>query len=490
MHGKIVRYLNSNGKGVVINASKMLFEFTKNTWHDAKVVPSIGMLVEFYAEGHIITSCRASKFQEFGQNTFVREADFWRSDTDEQLETLQSGMRDSITQKIFKSTDYDTIENIAVSVSIQDAIKRYFYQEFLAICYLNDLKIDDDSLLLDYVILKRFLNKSLDNLLFNDKTIMKDEFAEELAVIVRLETSYNNFIRYQRYNLKVIFNEYFLMQQCHYQALIAAIDNDKEVLALAKRQLNGTSSELLLIQRRIDTKNGNPEQLNERKEKVTKQRELAKQNLEKSQARVERLEGLRDKFYQHYFDLFVNTFETTHEMLFKKVKNGLDVCATFLDDRIWHKSLASVALKNYYFKREDSTHSFCAVGFAEQYLSCLNKSHLNDTDNVLNKYCSNIRKEQEKVFLIVSSDENFTVDLKLQIFALNKYYQVKNAHKQINYVSLLREQAFDVIYVDPKAIWKSLDEIILEGKSFKLNSEAKFIVVQKNDQVDRFGFKV
>ena len=28
MHGKIVRYLNSNGRGVVINASKMLFDFT------------------------------------------------------------------------------------------------------------------------------------------------------------------------------------------------------------------------------------------------------------------------------------------------------------------------------------------------------------------------------------------------------------------------------------------------------------------------------
>ena len=66
MHGKIVRYLSNNGKGDVINSSKMLFEFTKETWHDKKVIHMVGMYVEFRCDEYKkIISSRASKFQDF-----------------------------------------------------------------------------------------------------------------------------------------------------------------------------------------------------------------------------------------------------------------------------------------------------------------------------------------------------------------------------------------------------------------------------------------
>ncbi|MDE5602934.1 MAG: hypothetical protein K2I71_03310, partial [Helicobacter sp.] len=118
MHGRIVRYLSSNGRGVVINASKMLFEFTKETWHDKKVIPMEGMFVEFRCnEINQITDCKVSKFQEFGGNTFISELDFWHNETDEQLETIQSNKRDLVIQKIYKITNYDKIKEIPLSVS-------------------------------------------------------------------------------------------------------------------------------------------------------------------------------------------------------------------------------------------------------------------------------------------------------------------------------------------------------------------------------------
>ena len=132
MHGKIVRYLNSNGKGVVINASKMLFDFTKEAWHDKKVMPMVGMFVEFRCNDlHQITDCKVSRFQEFGGNTMLSEADFWHHDTDEELITLQSNARDAIVQKIYKSTDYMKLTNIPLDLKLVDTIKDYFHQEFL-----------------------------------------------------------------------------------------------------------------------------------------------------------------------------------------------------------------------------------------------------------------------------------------------------------------------------------------------------------------------
>ena len=66
MHGKIVRYLSNNGKGVVINSSKMLFEFTKETWHDKKVIPMVGMYVEFRCDEYQkITSCKRGSMHNY-----------------------------------------------------------------------------------------------------------------------------------------------------------------------------------------------------------------------------------------------------------------------------------------------------------------------------------------------------------------------------------------------------------------------------------------
>jgi len=102
MHGKIVRYLSNNGKGVVINSSKMLFEFTKETWHDKKVIPMVGMYVEFRCDEYQkITSCKASKFQDFKKEYLVTEMDFWKNESDEKLEALQSNKRDYIVQNIY-----------------------------------------------------------------------------------------------------------------------------------------------------------------------------------------------------------------------------------------------------------------------------------------------------------------------------------------------------------------------------------------------------
>ncbi len=110
MHGKIVRYLSSNGKGAVINLSRKLFEFTKETWHDKKVIPAVDMFVEFRCnEAGQITDCKASKFQDFSGNSMISESEFWHHETDEQLETLLSNKRDAIVQKIYKETNLSLI---------------------------------------------------------------------------------------------------------------------------------------------------------------------------------------------------------------------------------------------------------------------------------------------------------------------------------------------------------------------------------------------
>lgn len=160
MHGKIVRYLSSNGKGAVINLSRKLFEFTKETWHDKKVIPAVDMFVEFRCnEAGQITDCKASKFQDFSGNSMISESEFWHHETDEQLETLLSNKRDAIVQKIYKETNYQKIKEITLDIKPMESLKRYFYQEFSAIAFLNDLYLPKNKYLYDYTHLKRFSAK-------------------------------------------------------------------------------------------------------------------------------------------------------------------------------------------------------------------------------------------------------------------------------------------------------------------------------------------
>lgn len=90
-----------------------------------------------------------------------------------------------------------------------ESLKRYFYQEFSAIAFLNDLYLPKNKYLYDYTHLKRFSAKTLDNLLYSDKTIPKDDFIEEIGIMTRLESAYSDFTRYQKVNVENVFKDHF-----------------------------------------------------------------------------------------------------------------------------------------------------------------------------------------------------------------------------------------------------------------------------------------
>lgn len=488
MHGKIVRYLNSNGKGVVINASKMLFEFTKDAWHDKRVIPMVGMYVEFRCnEAHQITDCKLSKFQEFGGATMVSETQFWRCETDDELLRIQSDARDEIVKKIYKGTDYTKISNIPLNLKVVDSIKKHFHQEFLAISFLNDLPLIKNQIFYDYTFLKRFSAKALDHLLFNDKTIRKDDFIEELSVMTRLESALQDFERFSNVNVKHIFEQAFLLEQCHYQALQVAITNAKDSQSLAQKRVSALRSDCLLFERRIEARLDIPNN--------TAKLEKARTELKKMQENENfynrlyaYLSQLSRKFEEYYFKAFEEIFSKVHLRIHKKVKSGLDVCVAIIDEKIYRKSLNSVAFSKNFFKNPLNDRAPNIFYFIEQYLEHLNKERLNEKDVLLYKYSLKLKKSLRKNYLIVSSDEKRATEMKLEILAQNKFNVIKTAYKNTIYFSLVNEICFDKIYIDPSHIWKTPAEIIEEGKLLKLNANSTYVILEGATKENRFGF--
>ncbi|TLD86300.1 hypothetical protein [Helicobacter sp. MIT 05-5294] len=488
MHGKIVRYLSSNGKGAVINLSRKLFEFTKETWHDKKVIPAVDMFVEFRCnEAGQVTDCKASRYQDFGNHSMISESEFWHHETDEQLDTLLSNKRDAIVQKIYKTTDYQKIREIAVDIKPMESLKKYFSQEFSAIAFLNDLHLPKDKFLYDYTHLKRFSAKTLDNLLYSDKTIPKDDFIEELGIMTRLESAFSGLTRYQKVNVENVFKEHFLAQQCHYQALIVAINNAKDTANLCQKRINALKSDILLLQRRIQSK-VDLEKNSQKLEKVQLELKKMGESENFNSNLCKRLLHLKEQFEEHYLKIYTELYQKTHERIYKKIKSGLDICITILNDKIYHKILKSVSLQKNFFKNANNDRVPTMTYFIEQYLEHLNKDKLNELDTLLYHYINKIKKKQRKYFLIVTTDEQESTNLKLKILCQNELYSVKTAYKRTLYFSLINEITFEKIYIDSAHIWENPEGLIQEAKAFKANAQTSFEIISKQVSGNRFGF--
>lgn len=479
MHGKIMVYVDATGRGTVINLAKTFFEFNKHAWHDKRSMPTVGMFVEFRSDGKHITDLHPSKFQEFSDNDFIKERDFWKTESDDELEDLRLARRDAYVQELYRETNYDELDKIALNLTIPQAIQRYFYNETLSINAVSGINTDEVPYIIDFFALKRFLYKALDTLLFSDNTINQADFSALKSIIVHLEMSYKDMKDKQKHiNMERIYEEVFLSHQCHYQALLASLDNRKNRKLALERQMSTIVSEIKSKQARLEVEN--PKKRQELEELLTSKKQKLleiKKEVDYFSTSIEKLDAMKKNFYEKNLSIFSNSFNMAREKLFDKIRQGLNICATKLDLEIWKKSLKSTSIKNSYFKNATEI-SFCALSFAELYLNRLNKHALNSNDQLLFSYVKKVRKECEKVFLVVSANSDLYVNMKIQIFAMNPYYKVKHAPKKVNYQGLMKNNEFDIVYVDEKTLWAPVADVILEGKYFlKANSKTKFKIL-------------
>lgn len=475
MHGKIMVYIDSTGRGTVMDLKKNFFDFNKQSWHYKKSIPSVGVYVEFTADANNrITSLKPSKYQEFKEGDFFTEGDFWRTESDFELENVEQAKRAEYVTQLYRTTDFNTLDHIPLSITIPQAIQTYFKDELVAV---DNLKTNMDTLekkpplILNYFTFKKFLNKAIDTLLYMDTSINQNQFSNIISTTMRLEASYNDMKdKQKKININRIFNETFLPVQCYFQALLTAIDARKNRLKNAQFQLRSARMEI-----NFETQKPKPdkERIEARKEKIVKLTE----EMAEIQKNIERLETLKDEFLKKNFKGFEQGFKLARERLFQRITEGLDLCATITDGKIWALSLGSSGIRNSYFAKDNNCNSFCTLTFAELYLSRLDKYLLSENDQKLYSTVQNIIKQHRKKFLIISSDLELITDLKIKFFELSPYNLVKFAMKEANFQQMMRDESFDMVYIDENSAWENVADIILKGKQLDRYDKAKFKVL-------------
>ena len=468
-------YIDATGRGTVMDLRKTFFDFNAQSWHDKKSIPSVGIFVEFSADAtNRITSIKPSKFQEFKDGDFISENDFWRTESDQELDNVAQAKRAEYVTQIYRTTDFNTLDHIPLATTIPQAVNRYFKNEIAAV---DSLKNSMDTLekkppfLLNYFIFKKFLIKALDTLIYMDSSINQSEFSDIKSTTTRLEASYTDMRdRQKNINIERIFNEMFLSEQVYFQALATAIDSQKNRMKTAQYQVRSARMEINFEQQKPRP---DKEKIAARQEKMTR---LGEEIVQFNQ-NIERLEKAKVDFHKHHLEAFERAFKLTRERLFRRMGESLDVCATLMDVKIFNTALRSSSVRNSYFDKENNDNAFCALSFAELYLSRLDKYQLNDTDQKLNSYVQNVIKQHRKRFLIVSADSELITDLKIKIFEMGEYYLVKTAMKETNYQQLMRDVSFDLVYIDQNTAWENPADIIFKGKRLDRYERAKFKVI-------------
>ncbi len=472
MHGKIVMYMESTGRGTVMNLAKVFYDFNRLSWQHKRSMPSVGVYVEFTAdENKKVTSLIPSRFQEFNEADFVLESDFWRTENDDELEDVQNTKRTNYVMQLYRTTDFNQLDHIPLSVTIPQVIQKYFEAEILSV---ETLKTNMQTLekeppvTLNYFIVKKFLTKAFDSLIFMDNTINQRDFSNLKSITMRLEGAYDDMKNRQKnIDTTKIFTENFLNVQCYYLALLSTIDTYQTRMKTCQFQVRSARMDLKY---ETSKPKPDPEKVQAKQDRIDRLiKEIA--DYEKN---IARLIILKDEFYKSNLETFEKAFMLARQKLFQKIASGLDLCATIMDTRIWSLSLESTGVKNQYFAKHNIHNGFCTLSFAEIHLSRLDKYSLNPNDQRLLSYMQNIFKEHRRKFLIISADDKLITNIKIQIFTQSPYHLVKYAQKKVNFQSIMREETFDLIYIDEETAWDTAADIMLEGKRLDRTGKIKF----------------
>lgn len=477
MHGRIVQYSHTTGSGIIINNHKKLFDFKLINWHDKTRIPEINLLVEFKCDDDNLSviSVKSSHYQEFGKDSIIKEADFWRTLSDDELEKLEFGVFEDLITKVCKETNYEILSDIKPSISIENFIEYHFEAENHIIQIALKLPTNGYELL-DYRILTRFLMRTLDSLIYTEKRITKDTFSAYLEIYSKLQYFVTPFYKNSQNAAKIY--ELFLSQQLYFTAAKRKLINVKDDLLRVENKLHTTKSQVFSNEQKLsNSQSKHQNEVRERLEKLRAQlKELNESKIHLTKLK-EKLEGMIEAFKERYEANFAKQFDIVKERIFEQIKLALNTTITSLDNKMWDLGMKSDPIKNHYFKL-DTNYSFCILAFVLQYIKMLDTTKLSDNDKILHSYITRYRERNTKNILIVSSDDKLKNKMKIKLFSAYKDFLITTTEKKMEYEIIIANQRFDFVIIDNELEDCSAIEMVIFGKSKKHNKNAKFIIYQ------------
>lgn len=480
MHGKITRYSMATGSGTVINFAKRVFELRAENWRDRKFLPVSGMFVEFRADsnGHI-TDAKSSEYQEFGPDSLVTEYDFWSTQTDVELNYKELSIRYQQAEEIYKQTDYLNMKNVELTQGVEECVRQYYTPETNTIKFaLADVEEIPREDRLNYMAVKRFMTKAIDFLVFCDKNITPDMFAEDLQKLRGLEFCFKELKGRETQKSENIYTDVFLEKQLHFNGAKKAISAIKERMLQLENKVKFSTKEVYRLRSVIERNKKDatlPPKLEKHKDIIAKSEE----EIKIFTACKDRLIKATKSFQQNYVADFDNEIRRRREELTDEIRNALNTIATVLDNKIWQAGMGSTSVHSNFFKQQNINSAYCTMTFYWQYLKRLDKMRLSDAEKMGYNFYERYKKAHQKFFLIYTTDPRLEMSLKTQIMSINKDYEVFPVKSDGEFMSHINNYTFERGYIDHSIPHGDPNALIIEVQKSRRNKDAKFVIVNE-----------
>ena len=449
MIGVIARVDIDNNSGIVIDENKEQYPFSLSDCVGFESEPQIGEKVSFGLHGNEV---------------------FF-------IEALQKNYSTNLESATIKQTHNTTTKKTSVQVnvniprdrSIEECVKRYF-GEVISTVSKYEAEFEEGELL-DFLMIKRFLNTAYNDLKDIDSTFM-DEYVLELREDLKvLEKVYQKF--YKQIRLPALaYDSVFLNQQNMYQEYKKKIDlNSSELYTL--------ESKIKVIEREIDALQqgqGNADELKRYKtyyvDSIHRARNLKDENigLQKS------LENFASK-YKDEFTIYYTKEAKIYDAFIKEQLNGY---AYEFDKKMWENAENSSAIRAF-FKRANIEEEYSSKTFLKYFIRSLDNTKFSPEHKRLYDLLEYLENRAKMRVLIVDENVSEADSIQHLIRSFDKEYSVEKNDKPRSTYYRKDLTRLDAIFINYNIKNPTIKEFLnmMQKRLQQSNSKAKLCIFSK-----------
>jgi ActR/RegA family two-component response regulator len=435
MKGKIIFYSEEKGEGILIAEDKKKHKFNIMEWQDFDNMPKMGITVEFElgaddmaTEINVIEAPQPQEQNTNDSTNNNQETKDNQSTTEnKQVVTKKNPDQQQNTdkKKVDATHDLTELEHIPIEFTIKEVLGDYFGKATNAI---KNEGVNKKSNLLDYSLMKRFLNTAYNHLADKDPSFVD---AELMGLKVTLEEMHHIFNetadKKQFPELK--FETVFLKYQKIYQMCLREFEKNKGQFQQYNTAADTMSKKIKTAEKKlrelpIKSKEYSDLDLNTKQLRSKYVRMLdAISHIEKAN---KKLKTLMEDFKVKYEIDFVREFKAVAEKTFEILTISLNSKAYKFDQYMWEMAKKSQGIKKF-FLEANIEGGFSSKTFLKYYLSNLDKSKLNAEHKDMYKLLEYLESMEKRQILIV--DDKFDILPSLTYFAnhIDREFKVTSA---------------------------------------------------------------
>ena len=505
--GKILFFNESDGKGIIISSQKEKISFYVQNWDDFEVMPSLGLEVVFNLEKNVALNIiskstkeaeglRDSDAKEDKAEDLINEEVTLNEISEEEPAVKRIVEDDSV---IPKEDDQELVacgeseesesrpDSITISINISTAVNNYFNNIKDHIEHRKNYKKVDGEL--DYLLIKRFLFTTYNNLSDIDLHIITPKIKmlyEDLKVMSNL---YNDFIEKTKYP-NLAYQEVFLSCQAEYMK----IKNGAEQTIERLKRLRGDEEQLDGI---LKIKKEEFDEDIQSIEFDALQYEL--KSLSGAYVDVVHMMAELDERYKSDLKL-LSTFEDEYktdfgeifdvEALFykKDLIEILNTQAHILDSQLWHQAKKSKAVKAH-FKDSSISAELNTKTYLKYYLDSLDSDKAtSETKKLFSLYEYLLSVQKDSIMIVVSSSQD-AMEYESSIKNMKTTHDVKSFIDEKSAIKWAKKNSVKILVVEDKLQTVNVGKFLHVYKKY-VSLTPKIILLGKKPNINSYSISV